>query len=327
MWRVNLSTTVSPSFPKMLVEMDTAAIIAACIVIGILAASLTLWILHLQLISRRYIPEENVRAWPIGWINFGIFLCAMVLSVILIQISAGQFIQFFSSNQLTLATEESIQSGETATNIADQPPLTPWMAVLAVLLLQLPLLAAFYGLRRFYPGNFAGRLNSQKIQAWQAIRQVIPQFIRYLPIIWIVAYLWSVFLKILQEQGIIGEFPPQQLVTLFTQGGDPVAMTLLVIFAVVLAPIVEEIIFRGAIYRFLKSQTNILPAQIISGTFFALMHGNLMSLLPLVVVGIVLARVYEQSGNILTAICFHSCFNGFSLFMLLMLSQSSVPFD
>jgi membrane protease YdiL (CAAX protease family) len=148
-----------------------------------------------------------------------------------------------------------------------------------------------------------------------------------LPIIWIVSFAWSQLLTKLQQLSIIDEFPPQELIKLFTYGGDPVAITLLAACAVVLAPIVEELIFRAGIYRFLKSQASLLTAQIISGVFFAVMHGNLMSFLPLVAVGIILARVYERSGSILVSMCFHACFNGFSLLILLIMSQSSFPIN
>jgi membrane protease YdiL (CAAX protease family) len=317
-------------------ELDSAAMFAGFIILVILGASAALWIMHLQHSNRTFVREANVPVWPIGWINFGIFLCAMIASVVVTQLFAGELIYLMSPSDDALISDkiEVVETNSapdlvntTDTLEAEKPELTPWMAVLAVLLLQLPLLATFYALRRFYPSSFAGRLNSHVLTVWQALAQAIPQFIRYLPVIWIASFAWSGFLTVLQRQGIIDEFPPQELIKLFTAGGDPTAMTLLVICAVVLAPIVEEIIFRGGIYRFLKSQTTLLPAQILSGVFFAVMHGNLMSLLPLVVVGIFLARVYERSGNILVPMCFHACFNGFSLLMLYIMSQSSIPFD
>ena len=91
-----------------------------------------------------------------------------------------------------------------------------------------------------------------------------------------------------------------------------------------MAPIVEEIVFRGCVYRFLKSQTTLLPAQILSGCVFSFMHWNLMSFVPLVIVGVFLARVYEKSGNLMVAIWFHAFFNAFSLLMLFITGMSEV---
>lgn len=313
-------------------ELDPAAILAGLIFLGILGASTVLWIMHLQReVNRKFACEAGVPAWPIGWINFGIFICAMIVSVVVVQIFAGQLMYLVSlgedstiANEVEVVTTPDLVNSEDAA-LAEKPKLTPWMAVFSVLLLQLPLLGAFYGLRRFYPEHFSGQLNSQRLTICQSAAQAIPLFVQYLPVIWIVSFMWSGLLTILQKRGVIDEFPPQQLIQLFSEGGDPKAITLLVICAVLLAPIVEEFIFRGGIYRFCKSQTTVLSAQLISGVLFATMHFNLMSFVPLVVVGIFLARVYERSGNILVPICFHACFNGFSLLMLLIMSHSSIP--
>jgi len=309
--------------------------LAGLIFLGILGSSAVLWILHYQRRSNSNAErEDHVNAWSIGWINFGIFLCALVTSVLVAQLFGGEVIRLMNSSEpaSTAVTgnpsEPSIytqaDSPENESK-AEAPELTPWMAVAAVLLLQVPLLVTFYGLRKYSPAQFAGQLNARPLSPKQVLGQALPLFLRYLPIIWIVSFAWSSLLTFLQSLGLIDAFPPQALIQLFSEGGDPIAITLLVILAVVLAPLVEEIIFRGCIYRFLKSQTTVLPAQILSGSVFALMHANLMSFLPLVIVGILLARVYERSGNILVAMCFHACFNGFSLVMLYVMSHSSIP--
>ena len=91
-------------------------------------------------------------------------------------------------------------------------------------------------------------------------------------------------------------------------------------------PFVEEVIFRGAIYRFIKGHTSIALAQMISGTVFAVMHGNLMSFLPLLIIGVLLAHIYEKEGNILLPMLFHAYWNGFSLLLLFLTNQSEMPF-
>ena len=60
----------------MPVDIDAAAILAGSIFVAILGASAVLWIVHLQRDQRKSACEAGVPAWPIGWINFGIFpLC------------------------------------------------------------------------------------------------------------------------------------------------------------------------------------------------------------------------------------------------------------
>lgn len=285
-------------------KLDPAAIIASLIILSIIGSSAALWIHRIQNHRKNIIPNAGASAWPIGWVNFGIFICAAIASIALFQ--------FVGSALLQSATEAS--NGE----------LTPWIAVAAVLLLQLPLLTVFYVTRRFFPGQFASSLNSQTCSIFGALKQAAPTFLRFLPVIWIVSFLWTQILSGLQSLGVISEFPPQELVQLFQSGGNPLAIGLLVIFAVLLAPIVEELIFRGCIYRFFKSQTTMITAQFISGVVFALVHANLLSFVPLILVGFLLARTYEKSGNIMVPMCFHAFFNGFSLLMLLIISHSDL---
>ena len=47
-------------------------------------------------------------------------------------------------------------------------------------------------------------------------------------------------------------------------------------------------------------------------SLFAVVHANLLSFAPLLLVGILLARNYERSGNLLVPILFHAFFNAFS---------------
>jgi membrane protease YdiL (CAAX protease family) len=285
-------------------HIDAPLIVASLLILAILGGSLTLWIKHIQRPHKVVVEAPGVPAWSIGWINFGIFACAMVIAVYLAQIVVGAF--FFTPP----ATDRGPME------------MTPWLAVLAVLLLQLPLLAIFYGARRFYPAHYASPLNSKDLSVFAAMRKAVPLFLMYLPIIWIASLIWTNLLTLLEGLGLIQTFQPQELITLFQEGGDPLAIGLLVVMAVVLAPVVEETIFRGCIYRFLKSQTTLVPAQIISGCFFSFMHWNLLSFVPLVLVGIFLARIYEKSGNIMVSMWFHAFFNAFSLLMLFITSMS-----
>jgi len=282
----------------MELQPDPPLIVASLLILAILVSSAALWIRHIQRSRRQIVIDNGVPAWPIGWVDFGIFACAMIITVFVVQNVAA--VLFLSAPIEGEAPQE----------------LTPRLAVFAVLLLQLPMLAVFYAARRFYPGHYAGQLNNAELTVGVAFRQAVPLFLMCLPLIWIASLIWTHLLTALEAAGAIDAFEPQALITLFQDGGDPIAISLLVALAILLAPIVEEIVFRGCVYRFLKSQTTLLPAQILSGCVFSFMHWNLMSFVPLVIVGVFLARVYEKSGNLIVAIWFHAFFNAFSLLML-----------
>jgi membrane protease YdiL (CAAX protease family) len=287
-------------------QVDAPLIVASLSILLIIGSSLALWIGHIQKPESTIENDPGTPAWPIGWVNFGIFICAMIIFVYVAQVAAS--LLFF----------EAPAEGEAPLE------LTPWLAVLAVLCLQVPMLAVFYAARRFYPSFYASRLNNTNLSVFASFKKALPLFLMLLPGVWIVALLWTKVLSGFEDLGLIEDIAQQELVTLFQSGGDPVAIGLLVIAAVVLAPIVEELIFRGCLYRFLKSQTTLLPAQIASGILFSMIHWNLLSFLPLVLVGIFLARVYEKTGSILVAIWFHAFFNAFSLGMLFVTNLSDV---
>lgn len=283
--------------------VDAPIIVASLLILAVLLSSAALWIRRVQRPPELIRPDTGVTPWTIGWVNFGIFLCAIIIAVFVVQ-QVGV--------TLLLGGEDSSSTSE----------LTPWMAVTAVLLLQGPMILVFYLARRFYPGHYAGRLSRAELSPGASFRQAVSLFVMFLPIIWIATLLWTNLLAGLQRVGWIEDFEPQQLVTLFQGGGDRLAIVILVLMAIIVAPLVEEIIFRGCVYRFLKSQTTILPAQILSGVVFSFMHANLLSFVPLVIVGILLARVYERTGSLAVAIWFHAFFNAFSLSMLFITGMS-----
>lgn len=87
--------------------------------------------------------------------------------------------------------------------------------------------------------------------------------------------------------------------------------------ALIAAPIIEEILFRGILYPTIKQAG--YPKLALWGTsiFFALTHQNIPAFLPLVFFAMILTLLYEETGNLLAPIVAHSCFNTANFVMLL----------
>ena len=89
---------------------------------------------------------------------------------------------------------------------------------------------------------------------------------------------------------------------------DP-GTTALVAHVMILAPVAEEVAFRGIIYRHLRQFMLPLMATVSSALVFALMHGNLSQAMWAMVLGLVAAFAYEQTRSLVTPILIHTLFN------------------
>jgi membrane protease YdiL (CAAX protease family) len=82
------------------------------------------------------------------------------------------------------------------------------------------------------------------------------------------------------------------------------------------APVVEEIFFRGLLYRSLRNRLSILPAALIAGALFGLVHITSYPLDTLPVkaaFGVIACLLYERTGSLLPGIALHSFVDGSSI--------------
>ena len=76
------------------------------------------------------------------------------------------------------------------------------------------------------------------------------------------------------------------------------------------APVAEEILYRGVLFRSLANRLPLVPAAALSALVFALVHFyTLDSLILVAAVGFVCALVFASSRSLLTAIALHALYN------------------
>ena len=83
----------------------------------------------------------------------------------------------------------------------------------------------------------------------------------------------------------------------------------------VLVPIVEELIYRGLVFRRMRDLISFVPAMVLSAVLFALVHGNLVQGLYAFGVGLLMALVYEFSGSLFASILLHITANTCSVLL------------
>ena len=115
---------------------------------------------------------------------------------------------------------------------------------------------------------------------------------------------------------LIGYEPKSQdVITLFVESDAWVRLQL-VVAAVFIAPICEEVFFRGILMGNLESKKGFHFAALISSVAFGVVHGFSEGFLALTILGYGFALAYRRRGRIEESIAMHSLFNAGSLFMV-----------
>lgn len=113
------------------------------------------------------------------------------------------------------------------------------------------------------------------------------------------------------------ELPKQAQIEMFLeQGRGGLFFISFVLAAVVIAPVLEEFLFRGFLYPVLRQRIGMHAAVIGNSLLFALVHANLAGFLGLFVLSCGLTLSYEFSKSIWTPILIHGLFNLISVVAL-----------
>lgn len=106
--------------------------------------------------------------------------------------------------------------------------------------------------------------------------------------------------------------------------GEPAGTILAAgVLFVLVVPVVEEVLFRGVIFRALRSSLSFWPGALIGSVLFALVHvpdsGGLEGFGPRLLTGLIFCGLYERTGSLLPAIAVHVALNAIEL------GSASVP--
>src|SRR6266850_2530624 len=121
------------------------------------------------------------------------------------------------------------------------------------------------------------------------------------------------FSETINQRFFGGGSSKQSIVEFFSGSRTIEERVLIIVFAVAIAPIVEEFVFRFFIYGVLKRYVGCLLGVILSSLLFAAAHAHFPSFVPLFVLGSCFAIAYEWSDSILVSMTMHSLFNSLTL--------------
>lgn len=123
---------------------------------------------------------------------------------------------------------------------------------------------------------------------------------------------------------------PEQVAIQYFQMAQKIPMYLVIAFISIalLAPFVEEFMFRGLLQNWLKNKLGVKKAIFISSILFACFHfspsqgvGNISIVGSLFILALFLGFVYERQKSLVASFCLHSLFNILSMFNLLFIKS------
>jgi|GEM_PF-701693 len=102
----------------------------------------------------------------------------------------------------------------------------------------------------------------------------------------------------------------QTMVRILLHTDSITVLGILLVMAVVMAPVVEELVFRHFLYRFLKTRISWKAAMVTSSVAFACMHdAPFFNLIPLTLLGCGFVMIYEHQRTLWAPVIMHATFN------------------
>jgi membrane protease YdiL (CAAX protease family) len=116
----------------------------------------------------------------------------------------------------------------------------------------------------------------------------------------------------------------EEIMKIFAQLESPVWFF---IVGVVMAPIVEEVFFRGFLFQGFRQKYGWINAMLLSSAIFGVAHMDLVALIPTFILGNVLAYMYHRSNSVWPGVILHFLVNamGFCATYFVVYFQDFIP--
>ena len=157
-----------------------------------------------------------------------------------------------------------------------------------------------YGWEALAAWLFSLRSAGRSLVLW-GFRRPTKAYFWVVPVGLLAVYAFSIVHDLIvnpKQQAIISDFPHTTL-----------GAAMFVLVAVVMAPLFEEVIFRGFLFRGFANSWGWVWGALASAAIFGAAHLQLDVFLPLAALGFVLAWAYHRTGSLWTCITMHALFN------------------
>jgi len=180
----------------------------------------------------------------------------------------------------------------------DDPPA--WVDLVGALILQLTLIGAAVGVAGLFKPLHAWQFGLRPTRFWSAIGWSALAMVGF----FVFAILWAALVN----------DPEQSTAEDLGAGESQLALVAAGVMFVIIAPVAEELFFRGFFYGSLRTRLPVIWAALISGIVFGAIHAPTgASAVPaLIVLGVVFCLVREKTGSLYPCIAMHAFNNAFA---------------
>ncbi len=96
---------------------------------------------------------------------------------------------------------------------------------------------------------------------------------------------------------------------IFYESNRTALLLWLTVLVTLLGPVAEELFFRGFAYPVVKKRIGAKKAIILVSVVFSILHMNVVSFFPILLLGILLTYLYEKTGSLIPSIVVHIVHN------------------
>jgi membrane protease YdiL (CAAX protease family) len=233
--------------------------------------------------SKRVVPKKVPEKKPVSWGIADIFRVIIIVvfsGYVLSAIGAAIFRQFYSAMDVNLHM------------------------LLGTFFIDITAGAAIF---YFVLVRYKQRLSSLGIYFSDFYRNILSGITAY---IFILPFLIiTLIISILFFDAIGYKPPPQPVFDMFIEEKRNSVILFLTIFVSALGPVVEEIFFRGFLYSAVRKRFGVFIGVLLSAGLFSILHTNAAGFLPIMILGALMAFLYEITGSLIAPMTVHILHN------------------
>lgn len=192
--------------------------------------------------------------------------------------------------------------------------IAPHTVIFQAFLFHLPVLTLLGLLLRFAGVRGAELFGLCRKKMFLRAGLAVLLYVAALPALWLCSVIYQV---ILHQFGC--DFYLQDIAQILMAPASWPVRTGLFFIIIVIAPVFEEIVFRGVLLPFMVRRTGFWPGIVLVSVIFGGMHLHLPSFLPLFLLSVMFSLAYARTQSLLVPIGMHALFNGVTVVLLLLM--------